>query len=84
MGIIILVITIAVVVTLFSVQNAMPVSISFFVWKFDASLAIIALLFFLAGMVTATVVLFWIRLRKNMRKKRLKANEESGQKPGLE
>ena len=84
MGTIILVIIIAVVVTLFSVQNAMPVSISFLVWKFDASLAIIALLFFLAGMVTATVVLFWIRLRKSMRKKRFEMNEETGQKPGLE
>jgi putative membrane protein len=84
MGTIILVIIIAVVVTLFSVQNAMPVSISFLVWRFDASLAIVALLLFLAGMVTGTVVLFWIRLRKSMKKKRLGTNEETGQKAGLE
>lgn len=84
MGTIIIVIIIAVIVTLFSVQNAMPVSISFLVWQFDASLAIIALLFFLAGMVTGTVMLFWIRVRRSVRKKRIETKEAAGQKAGLE
>ena len=35
MGTIIIVVIIAVIVTLFSVQNAMPVSISFLAWQFD-------------------------------------------------
>jgi len=84
MGTVILVIIIAVLVTLFSVQNAMPVSISFLAWQFGASLAIIALLFFLAGMITGAVMLFWIRVRRNIRKKRLEAKETAGQKAGLE
>ena len=84
MGTVILVIIIAVLVTVFSVQNAMPVSISFLAWQFGASLAIIALLFFLAGMITGAVMLFWIRVRRNIRKKRLEAKETAGQKAGLE
>jgi uncharacterized integral membrane protein len=47
---IIMVIIIA-VVTLFSVQNAIPVVISFFLWKFEASLAIVLFLTGLAGAV---------------------------------
>ncbi len=84
MGTIIIVVIIAVIVTLFSVQNAMPVSISFLAWQFDASLAIIALLFFLAGMVTGTVMLFWIRVRRNVRKRRIESKEAAGQKASLE
>lgn len=38
-----------VIVALFSVQNAMPVAIAFLGWHFNASLAVIALLFFLAS-----------------------------------
>ena len=84
MGTVIIVVIIAVIVTLFSVQNAMPVSISFLAWQFDASLAIIALLFFLAGMVTGTVMLFWIRVRRNVRKRRIETKEAAGQKASLE
>ncbi len=59
-----------IIVALFSVQNAVPVSISFLSWRFDASLAIIALLFFLAGMVAGMVVLFWIRFRRSAARKK--------------
>jgi uncharacterized integral membrane protein len=38
-------------VTVFSVQNAIPVVISFFFWKFEASLAIVLFLSVLAGVV---------------------------------
>jgi uncharacterized integral membrane protein len=81
---IILVIIIAGAVTLFSVQNAMPVSISFLLWQFDASLAIIALLFFLAGMVTGAGMLFWVRMRKRAKKKRRESEAAAGQKSGFE
>ncbi len=83
MGTVIIVVIIAVIVTLFSVQNAMPVSISFLAWQFDASLAIITLLFFLAGMVTGAVMLLWIRVRRSMRK-RTEAKDAAGQKAGFE
>lgn len=66
---IILFVIAVVLVALFSVQNAMPVSISFLVWHFDASLAVIALLFFLAGMIAGMGVLFWTRMRRAARKR---------------
>jgi uncharacterized integral membrane protein len=72
----ILLVIVIVIVALFSVQNAIPVAISFLNWRFDASLAVIAMLFFLAGMIAGMVVLFWTRMRRTARKKR-----EPRQKP---
>ena len=60
----VLVVVVIVIVALFSVQNAMPVAISFLGWHFDASLAVIALLFFLAGMIAGMGVLSWTRMRR--------------------
>ena len=53
-------------VTVFSVQNAIPVVISFFFWKFEASLAIVILLSVLAGVVIGVIgaSLFRMRLAK--------------------
>jgi putative membrane protein len=65
----ILLVIVIVIVALFSVQNAMPVAISFLSWRFDASLAVIALLFFLAGMIAGMVVLFWTRMKRTARKR---------------
>jgi len=65
----ILLVIVIVIVALFSVQNAIPVAISFLTWRFDASLAVVALLFFLAGMIAGMVVLFWTRMRRTARKK---------------
>jgi uncharacterized integral membrane protein len=67
---IILVVMVIVIVATFSVQNAAPVSISFLTSHFDASLAVIALLFFLAGMIAGMAVLSWARLRRSARKKK--------------
>jgi uncharacterized integral membrane protein len=66
---IILVVMVIVIVATFSVQNAAPVSISFLSSHFDASLAVIALLFFLAGMIAGMAVLSWARMRQSARKK---------------
>jgi len=73
----ILLVIVIIIVSLFSVQNAMPVSISFMGWHFDASLAVIALLFFLAGMIAGMVVLFWTRVRRAARKKGEPAKKRS-------
>lgn len=72
---IILFVIVIVIVALFSVQNAMPVAISFLGWHFDASLALIALLSFLAGMIAGMGVLSWTRMRRTARKR-----SEPGQK----
>jgi len=69
MGTLILVIIVIVIVAMFSVQNAAPVSIAFLSAHFDASLAVIALLFFLAGMIAGMAVLSWVRMRRAARKK---------------
>lgn len=66
---IILVVIVIIMVALFSVQNAMPVAISFLGWHFDASLAVIALLFFLVGMIAGMGVLSWVRMKRSARKK---------------
>jgi uncharacterized integral membrane protein len=66
---VILVVIVIVIVAVFSVQNAAPVSISFLFSHFDASLAVIALLFFLAGMIAGMAVLSWARMRRSARKK---------------
>lgn len=72
---IVLVVIVIVIVALFSVQNSMAVAISFLAWHFDASLAVIALLFFLAGMIAGMGVLSWTRIRRAARKR-----SETGQR----
>ena len=63
---IIMVIIIA-LVTIFSVQNAIPVAISFFLWKFEASLAIVLFLTAVAGAIigVSAVSFFRMKLSKN-------------------
>ncbi len=80
----IILVIMAVLITFFAVQNATPVSISFLIWQGTASLAIIALLFFLAGVVTGAVMLFWMRMRRLAKKKRLEDEKTSEQRLGLE
>jgi uncharacterized integral membrane protein len=65
----ILVVMVIITVALFSVQNAMPVAILFLVWHFNASLAVIVLLFFLAGMIAGMGFLSWTRMRRAARKR---------------
>ncbi|OGW35053.1 MAG: hypothetical protein A2010_18255 [Nitrospirae bacterium GWD2_57_9] len=67
---IVLVVLVVVLVAVFSVQNAMPVTISFLAWQFDASLAIVALLIFLTGMVAGMGVPSWMRMRRRARQKK--------------
>ena len=70
MAAIILIALVIVFTALFSVQNAMPVAISFLFWRFDGSLAVIALLFFVAGMISGISALWWIRIRRKMEESR--------------
>ena len=62
----IIVLIIIAVVMVFSVQNAIPVAISFLFWKFEASLAIVIFLSVLAGVVIGVIgaSLFRMRLAK--------------------
>lgn len=44
---------IAVIAVIFAVQNAFPVTVTFFIWKFEGSLALVLLLTFLFGFLTS-------------------------------
>jgi uncharacterized integral membrane protein len=63
----IIVLIIVAVVTVFSVQNAIPVAISFLFWKFEASLAIVLFLCVLSGVAIGVIgaSLFKKKLSRN-------------------
>jgi len=65
---IILLLIVIVLVAVFSVQNAMPVSITFLFWKFEASLAIIVFLIALAGMVAGAIIVLLLKIRPSVKK----------------
>ena len=59
-----LVLVLIVLVAVFSVQNAGPVAISFLMWRFEASLAIVIFLVLLCGVLIGLIVSFWQGLRR--------------------
>lgn len=56
------------VVTVFSVQNAIPVAIAFLFWKFEASLAIVLFLSVLAGVVIGVIGASLFRMKSSKKK----------------
>jgi uncharacterized integral membrane protein len=56
------------VVTVFSVENAIPVVISFLFWKFEASLAIVLFLFVFAGVVIGVIAASLFRMKLSKKK----------------
>lgn len=64
----IIVLVIIAVVTVFSVQNATPVAISFLFWKFEASLAIVIFLSVLAGVVIGFIAASLFRMKSSKKK----------------
>jgi uncharacterized integral membrane protein len=65
---IILLLIVIALVAVFSVQNAMPVSITFLFWKFEASLAIIVFLIALAGMIAGAIIVLLLKIRPAVKK----------------
>lgn len=55
-------------VAIFSVQNAIPVFITFFFWKFEASLAIIVFLSAICGMIAGLIIAMLVRMKSDRRK----------------
>jgi uncharacterized integral membrane protein len=66
------------VVAAFSVQNAMPISVTFLSWHFEASLAVVILLSVLAGMVIGIIVVSAIWLQRASTKKREAGAKQDG------
>ncbi len=67
--ILLLILLIIAVVVIFSIQNAMPAVITFLFWKFEASLAIVIFLSFVAGLVIAALAFYASSLRNYFRKR---------------
>lgn len=65
---VIIVLIIIALVAVFSVQNAIPVGISFLFWKFEASLAIIIFLAVLAGVVIGVIGASLFRMKSSKKK----------------
>jgi len=63
MKILILLAVIIAFVTIFSVQNASPVAISFIFWKFEASLAIVIFLCLLCGVIIGSALMYVFKSR---------------------
>jgi uncharacterized integral membrane protein len=74
MSVLMLALLIIVVVAVFSAQNALPVSIVFLFWKFQASLAIVIFLSVLTGIVIASIVFLWLRIRRTGKTGRVSRN----------
>ncbi len=68
MLILILIILIIAIVTIFSVQNAAPVTISFLYWRFNASLAIVVFLSMLSGMIVIMLLSLSIKIKRSFEK----------------
>jgi uncharacterized integral membrane protein len=62
---VILAVIIISLVTVFSVQNAAPVVLSFMFWRFQASLAIVIFLSLLCGIIIGVIVASLMRVAKN-------------------
>ncbi len=65
---IILVLVIITIVTIFSVQNATPVAITFLFWKFEASLAIVIFISMIAGALVSAVIYYSARISRSVKK----------------
>jgi uncharacterized integral membrane protein len=70
MGILIIALLIVAAVAIFSLQNALPVSIVFLFWTFQASLAIVIFISALTGVVIASIVFLWLRIRRHRKEKK--------------
>jgi uncharacterized integral membrane protein len=68
MATVIFLLIVMLVVAVFSVQNAMPVAITFFFWKLEASLAIVVFLSALSGAIIGGIVVTLLRIKTSGRK----------------
>lgn len=66
-----LLLVIVALVTIFSVQNASPVAVSFLFWRFDASLAIVIFLSALSGILIAVIFLLSGKVRRTVKRQNL-------------
>ncbi len=56
-------------ITLFVLQNTLPVTVSFLFWKFEASLAIVIFISVILGMIFVLTIIFAGRFKRFINKK---------------
>jgi uncharacterized integral membrane protein len=61
MATLVILLIILALVGIFSIQNAMPVAITFLFWKFEASLALVIFLSALCGIITGAIIMSFLR-----------------------
>lgn len=64
MRFLVLIVCIAVLVAIFSAQNSQPVSFSFLIWTYQASLAIVVFLSVALGVFAGILASFFLRLSR--------------------
>ncbi len=77
---------IAILAVVFAVQNAIPITVTFFSWKFEGSLALVLLLTLALGVVTSLLVSLPAMIKRSwvisQQKKRIEDLEKSAQEMG--
>jgi putative membrane protein len=81
MATIIFLLIVMLIVAVFSVQNAVPVAITFFFWKLEASLAIIVFLSALCGAVAGGIIMTLLKLKSSGKKMATKDTISESYKP---
>jgi len=72
---------IAVLAVIFALQNAVPVTVSFIIWRVESSLALILIITFIAGLATSFLfnTLTRIRRTRSDSDQKKKKNEQTKQ-----
>lgn len=55
---------IAVLAVIFALQNAIPITVSFLIWRVESSLALILIMAFIAGLITSFLFNTLTRIRR--------------------
>jgi uncharacterized integral membrane protein len=68
MLIIILILLIILVVSIFAFQNSLPVTLSFFFWRFEASPALVIFLSAVTGLIAGIIIGILVRSKSSAKK----------------
>ncbi len=73
---------------LFSAQNAAPVTVTFYNWRFTASLAVVVFLSIIAGAAVTALAFFSVQITKSIRrrgrKRTPKQEEKASSSPNID
>jgi putative membrane protein len=67
-AVVIVLLIVSIIAGIFSFQNAVPVTVTFLSWKFEASLAIVMLLSVLGGIIAGAILMLLIRFKRPSKK----------------